>query len=212
MCRLLVIKQNQESEINYILKEFANKCKTSKEYQGDGWGITYLVDGKWHSFKQITPIWDFNFQLPKIKMALVHARSAYRDEGIEIENNMPFTKSDFIFIFNGELNQVKIKEKGRIGAEKLFNFILRFEKYGLMNAISKALEIIKQKSEYIRAMDFIILDTNSLKIYINSYYNEDEDYFNLNYFDSNDIQIISSEILTGFNWLQFQNKSLVMLK
>ena len=46
-------------------------------------------------------------------------------KGIKIENNMPFTGGNYVYVFNGELRGVRIKEKGRIGAEKIFNYINR---------------------------------------------------------------------------------------
>ncbi len=56
---------------------------------------------------------------PTTKRLIVHARSAFQDKDIVVENNMPFYDDKYIFIFNGELNGVKIKSDGRIGAEKI---------------------------------------------------------------------------------------------
>ena len=48
---------------------------------------------------------------------------------------MPFTNGDRVFIFNGELRGVRVKADGRIGAEKIFNYILRFDKGDLNQAV-----------------------------------------------------------------------------
>jgi len=34
---------------------------------------------------------------------VAHARSAFEDKDIVVENNMPFTDGERVFIFNGEL-------------------------------------------------------------------------------------------------------------
>ncbi len=50
---------------------------------------------------------------------------------------MPFYDDQFIFIFNGELRGVRIKADGRIGAEKIFNFIKRFNSDNMQASNSK---------------------------------------------------------------------------
>ena len=81
-------------------------------------------------------MWDADTrQFPASRLFLVHARSAYRDEGIVVENNMPFYDEDAVFIFNGELHGVRIKEEGRIGAEKIFRVIKRFYRSDLGQAL-----------------------------------------------------------------------------
>ena len=95
---------------------------------------------------------------PSTNRLIVHARSAFQDKDIVVENNMPFYDDKYIFIFNGELNGVKIKADGRIGAEKIFNFIKRFNNENMMNALIKGVEIIIKRSSYVRAMNIIIAD------------------------------------------------------
>jgi len=58
---------------------------------------------------------------------------------------MPFYDWNNVFIFNGQLNGVRIKEQGRTGAEKIFNFIKRFNRGDMANAIKKGVEIIKKR-------------------------------------------------------------------
>jgi predicted glutamine amidotransferase len=75
------------------LEQFAHLAQASLAYQGHGWGIAYRLDGdRWAYYKNITPIWKDDLrQFPPADMALVHARSAFGDEGIIVENNSPFT-------------------------------------------------------------------------------------------------------------------------
>lgn len=208
MCRLLLITSDQKIEISAYLKKLAQIAKNSKEYQGHGWGCAFLIDGKWQIYKSIKPIWEDNLDdFPPTTRLLAHARSAFRDEGIKIENNMPFFDDTYVFIFNGELHGVKIKEKGRIGAEKIFNYIKRFDKGNMFEAIKKAVEIIKKRTAFIRAMNFIISDKQN--IFLNSLFNDDPDYFTMHLKKSENELIISSEKFPGeIGWSKIENDTL----
>jgi len=176
MCRLLLIKSENNFSIEFRLKIFAEICRTSKEYQGHGWGAAYLEKGKQKIYHSIKPIWEDDISgFGETNFLLVHARSAFRDEGIVIENNMPFNDEKYTFIFNGELQGVRIKEEGRIGAEKIFNFIKRFDKGDMAQAFETGIKLISKKTRYIRAMNIIMTDFNS--IFFSSIYNEDPSYF-----------------------------------
>jgi len=193
MCRLLFVKSKTEFNISNHLKIFSEICKNSKEYQGHGWGCSYLVNDNWVHYKNIKPIWeDETSHFPSTNRLIVHARSAFQDKDIEVENNMPFYDDKYIFIFNGEVNGVKIKADGRIGAEKIFNFIKRFDNGNMFNAIKKGIEIIIKRSDYVRAMNIIIADKK--KVYVSSTYNEDPDYFGMHYKKTDDEIIICSEV------------------
>ena len=85
-------------------------------------------------------------------LLVAHARSAFRDEGIVVDNNMPFYDGERVFIFNGELRGVRLRETGRIGAEKVFNFIRLFDRGDPLAAVRRALPIIERRTRYVRAM------------------------------------------------------------
>jgi len=192
MCRLLLVKSHNEFPIVDHLRQFAHIAKHSKEYQGHGWGCAYLVNHDWQIYKNIKPIWEDDFeQFGKTTQLLVHARSAFRDEGIKVENNMPFQKDDIIYIFNGELQGVKIKEQGRIGAEKIFNYILRFQKGDLLPALKKGIEIINKRTTYVRAINIIMSDKK--QVYVSSGFNEAVDYFTIHYKKTGDCLLLCSE-------------------
>ena len=90
MCRLLLIQSSEPFIIKPHLEKFAALSKNSKEYQGHGWGCAYLNEGEWTYYKNLQPVWeDDPDQFGSTSLFLAHARSAFRDEGIEIENNMP---------------------------------------------------------------------------------------------------------------------------
>ncbi len=207
MCRLLFVQNKKEFSISEHLSKFASIAKNSKEFQGHGWGCSYLIDNEWMHYKNIEPIWEDNLeQFPISKRLIVHARSAFEDKDIVVENNMPFHDSKYVFIFNGELRGVKIKGDGRIGAEKIFNFIKRFDKSGMDKALPKGVEIIDKKSAYIRAMNIIIAEKN--RVHYSSLYNEDVEYFQMHYKKSDDELIICSEVYPNeTGWNKIANKS-----
>jgi glutamine amidotransferase len=170
----------------------AQIAENSKEFQGHGWGCTYLVDGEWIVYKNIKPIWkDDLSSFGSTDLLIAHARSAFKDQDIHVENNMPFITGDHVFVFNGELRGVKIRETGRIGAEKIFNYILRFNKGDMSEAIRRGIDIIKKRSRYVRALNLIIADKKNA--YVTSDFNEDSDYFTLYYHKTPDNLIVSSE-------------------
>lgn len=176
MCRILARRQVTPFELEPILTEFAAMCEASPEYQGHGWGMAYRCNGKWSLHRQIEPVWQSSLSgFGQADLLLLHARSAFRNEGIEVANNMPFDDGRHFFIFNGELHGVRIKADGRIGAEKIFNYIKRFHKGNLEQAFRKATDIIEARSAYVRAMN--ILMTDGEQIYLTSRYGEDPDYF-----------------------------------
>jgi predicted glutamine amidotransferase len=212
MCRLLYINSKKEFSISEYLIKFAEISKNSKEFQGHGWGCAYLNDNEWNYYKNIIPIWEDDlFQFRKSTKLIAHARSAFKDEGIVVENNMPFYDDKHIFIFNGELKGVKIKEDGRIGAEKIFNYIKRFDKGNFKEAMGKGTEIIKKKSSYIRAMNIIMTDSKRTLVY--SHFNEDPDYFGMHINQNENLVIVCSDPFIGEqSWQPIPNNSLMELQ
>ena len=205
MCRLLFVESKTEFKIEDHLNIFAGICKNSKEFQGHGWGCSYLQNGNWEHYKNISPIWEDNLtQFPSSTHLIVHARSAFQDKDIRVENNMPFYDDENIFIFNGELHGVKIKAEGRIGAEKIFNFIKRFDNGDMNNALSKGVEIIIKRSDYVKAMNIII--ANKDQVFVSSNFNEEEEYFTMSYKKDDDQLIICSVPYSNENgWIKIEN-------
>jgi len=201
MCRLLFVQNKNHFSIGEHLSKFASIAKNSKEYQGHGWGCSYLKNNEWVHYKNINPIWEDDLeQYGNSNRLIVHARSAFEDKDIIVENNMPFYDDKYVFIFNGELRGVKIKAEGRIGAEKIFNFIKRFDKDGMEEALAKGVDVIDKRSSYIRAMNIIIAEKD--RVYYSSLFNEDEEYFQMHYKQGVDELIICSEVYpdeTGWN-------------
>jgi glutamine amidotransferase len=196
MCRLLLVKSENEFSIAAELQRFATSAQHSKEFQGHGWGCSYLKNGAWQHYKNIKPIWEDQMSgFGETRLLVAHARSAFKDEGIVIENNMPFYDDRYVFVFNGELRGVRISEHGRIGAEKIFNFIKRFDHGSMLEALARGSEIIRKRSKYIRAMNIIIADKE--RGYLACFFNEDPDYFTLHRSGGPDKTIVASDPLPG---------------
>ncbi len=211
MCRLLVIKSKSEFNPLPFLRSFAEMSRNSKEYQGHGWGYSLLTENGWKTYRNINPVWDDSFDnVEKTKLILVHARSAFRDEGIVINNNMPFGDEKYQFIFNGELQGVSIKADGRIGAEKIFKFIKRFDKGNISEAFERGINVINKKTRYVRAMNIILSDGE--RIFVNNMYNEDPGYFNMLISETKSRTIVCSERLDIIDdWQLLPNNSIKVI-
>jgi len=187
------------------LDAIAAIARASREYQGHGWGCAWLVQGEWRLYHNIKPIWeDSRPELPPTTALVVHARSAFRDEGIVVENNMPFCDGRFVFAFNGELRGVRIKEEGRIGAEKIFNFIKRFDRDGMERALARGTELILKRSRYVRAMNILMASAD--ESLLSTHFGEDPEYFQLRTRTLDGVRVVCSEPYPGTDgWQRIEN-------
>jgi glutamine amidotransferase len=174
MCRLLAVRTSSPVPVHEHLLKFAQIAQASKEYQGHGWGISLWQKGHFETYRNVRPIWEDDLaQFGQCDHFIIHARSAFRDEGIVVENNMPFTDDRYSFIFNGELQGVRIKSEGRIGAEKIFNFIKQFDKGDFLLALKRGADIIAARTQRVRAMNIIV--SNGRKLFVTCRFSEDPD-------------------------------------
>ncbi len=202
MCRILIIKSNTEFEIAPYLEKFAKLCQNSKEYQGHGWGCAFFSGG-WKFYKNINPIWEDDFEkFEKTNLLIVHARSAFEDKDIVIENNMPFTDNELVFVFNGELRGVRIREHGRIGAEKIFNLIKRFRDSelqqssgsdSLLNAIKKGIDYLVCRTNTVKAINLVIVNMQTKNIFLSTNFNERSEYFTMHLSETDKLVICSEK-------------------
>ncbi len=207
MCRLLAIKSDTPFDIAPHLQKFAGIAENSKEYQGHGWGCAYRDNSiGWRFYKNLNPVWqdDVN-QFGRTRLLVAHARSAFEDRDIVIENNMPFFDGRTVYVFNGELRGVKIKEEGRIGAEKIFNYIRRFDRGDTRQALEKAVGIIKKRTRYIRGMNIIMV--NDQGIMVSSYFTAEKAYFTMHYRQGRELVICSAPYPAEKNWQNIANDS-----
>ena len=194
MCRLLAVCSQQPFDVRQYIEPFAEIARTSTEYQGHGWGCGWMTSKGWNLYHDINPVWeDPSVPCARTRVLVVHARSAFQDEGIEVGNNMPFTDGRSVFLFNGELRGVKIKEEGRIGAEKVFNFIRRFDKGDMQEAMERGIRIVERRTRYMRAMNIIIADAEAIRV--TNRFNDSPDYFQMYISVTSERIVICSEPL-----------------
>lgn len=206
MCRLLYARAEAPFDLPQQLTQFARVAEESKEFQGHGWGCSYLEDGQWKIYKNISPIWEDDLsQFGHSTLLLAHARSAFEGTEIIVENNMPFGDGQYVFIFNGELRGVKVKADGRIGAEKIFNFIKKFDRGDMLHALKKGTEIIAERTEYVKAMNIIIADKE--RAYVSSLFGEDPEYFTLRTKKNTMLRICSQPYPNETDWDSIANKT-----
>lgn len=192
MCRLLAVSSPAGFEAGPHLDAFTRLCAASREYQGHGWGCAIRRDGEWELYKTVRPVWEDDFRPSgPVRQMVVHARSAFRDEGIEVENNMPFIRDGNAFIFNGEMHQVKIPVPGRTGADKLHHFISRFEEPDPGARLARAMEVVRKRAGRIRACNFILADGRSF--WVHSLYDGGPGYFTLHVRRTGSELVICSE-------------------
>ena len=211
MCRLLWVRSERPYQIASHLQRFAVLARESTEYQGHGWGCAWLESGGWKVYRDIRSIWEDDLtRFGATTLLLAHARSAFRNEGIRVENNMPFIDGQRAFIFNGELQGVRIRETGRIGAEKIFNFIKRFNHSGPLPAIQKGVNIIEKRTRYLRAMNLIIASPDSSELA--TLYNENPAYFQMHRCQQAGEDIVCSQPYPGEGgWQPISNRTIQSL-
>ena len=207
MCRLLLVANPNGINPAFHLAAFKEISRSSKEFQGHGWGCAWLdSESEWQLHHNIQPVWKDRNGFPDTRLFLAHARSAFRDEGIMVENNMPFSDGSSIFLFNGELRGVKIKVDGRIGAEKIFNTVRRLDKGDLVEATRRAIWVINKRTRYIRAMNFFLARKEQIQVY--SQFGESPEYFQLHSLQMGETRIICSQPynLSDHPWERIENK------
>lgn len=179
MCRLLLMRSDEPFDAAPVLERFAGVCRSSDEYQGHGWGVVWLGSGRRRRYRSLVPIWEDDLgRFGTTSFLLAHARSAFGDRDIAVENNMPFVDRRYCFAFNGELNGVRIREQGRIGAHKLFNYLRgRLRQAEVGQAFRRAVQVICRRSARVRAMNMVITDMN--RVLLCSHFDERPEYFTL---------------------------------
>ena len=194
VCRLLAVCASEPFELQCYLEPFADISRTSTEYQGHGWGCGWMTPEGWKVYHDISPVWeDSSPPRGHTRLLVAHARSAFRDEGIDVCNNMPFTDGRSLFVFNGELRGVRLKEEGRIGAEKVFNFIRRFDRGDMAEAMHKGLAIIERRTRYMRAMNVIIADVDAIRV--TNRFNDSPSYFQMHVSETCERLVLCSDPL-----------------
>jgi len=194
----------EKKNVNALMRDFAEMCRDSKNYQGDGWGVLYKGGEELHLHRSLNPIWEDEFELPETEFALVHARFAHGDwtKG-DINNNQPFCAQDSVFVFNGNLKRVDIDVPGKIGAEKVMNLVLQ-------KGIAEAVAEMCDKAALVKAINFLLIQGETC--HVNCYYTIDPEYFDLRISEGDDEIMIVSYDLPGRNFERIKSGEIREIK
>ncbi len=218
MCRFLLAKSKQPISPKKILNSFAKMAQKSKafdgDWQGDGWGFSWLENNKWQQYQSLKPIWKDIGQFskfPKSNIFSVHARSAsFPEHKNNIEYNQPYINESYSYVFNGLLRGVTLSLPGDIGAQKIWSLLNGYLKnINLTQALYKTTDILKKNSKNIQALNIGIAGKNTISAYC--HYTKHPDYYSLKYSDNSDVKIICSEVIDGFSFLSLPTNSLITL-
>ncbi len=181
MCRILAIQAHEPFDPDPWIAEFAERCRLSTEYQGHGWGAAWRTAGGWSQERVLDPIWtEGRARVPSSRVVIVHARSAFQNEGIAVHNNMPFVRDDLAFAFNGELRGVRLSVPGETGAARLHELVERFRADGttdIPTALRRLDQVIARRSDHVRAMNLVVGDAQD--VFVHSRFAGEPDYFTM---------------------------------
>ncbi len=180
MCRWMIWEASCERDWTCMVERFAQQCRQSPEYQGDGWGYVLWRrtddTGTWYRSER--PIWEDGArgEIPAGRCLLVHARSAFGMETLGSGNNMPFGGGGRAFAFNGELSGVRLGVPGATGAHRIHHLLERME--GFERGPERVVDLLEARSRTIKAMNMVGTDwPRSFWVY--SRYSERPEYFSL---------------------------------
>ena|SRR3990167_1821403 len=216
MCRFLLIKSKKEIKLTNLLNDFADKCRTSNEWQGDGWGISWKVEDRgWRIEKSLRPIWedvDKFDKIPKSKFFVVHARSAsFPKHNGFLDYNQPYLDKDLIFVFNGELYGVSVRAPGNIGAQKIFWLLNkdRNQRKTVVESLKNVRDLLISNSKSMLGMNMGLFHEDA--ILASCYYQKNAQYYTLHFMTSDSLSMISSEKIGNFSWQQMKKGDIIQL-
>lgn len=221
MCRILLVKSKHKINPEELLVNFAMRAKENPsiegDWQGDGFGVSYLVHGKWERIKSAQPIWeqlDLLKNLPEVNVFSAHARSASYDKYIGDDKvNQPYMDSKYSYVFNGNIQGVKMARPipGRIGAEKIWYLLKDQLKTNTpIEALANTQNLLKENSRHIIASNIGLSDGHN--IYASNVFTPNHikpDYHVLKYLDSEELKIISSDSLVGLDMKHLQQNHFI---
>lgn len=219
MCRFILVKSKEKISSHEIHKAFAQMSRKSRalddDWQGDGWGISYLDENnEWQIYKSLRPVWDeyelpITKDLPKTNIFTIHARSAsFPSERDYIEFNQPFGNDDYTFVSNVKISKVRLSKPvaGKTGSQKLWNLLKKDLQNGEVEGLNNLQNFIKKVAGNIGALNIGVASKNSISALCLYGKNDIKpDYHKLVYSQTNDISIICSEPIEGFEFEGFEN-------
>ncbi len=210
MCRLLVVRSQDAFDPRGPLpaKSSLPSPRTARSFRGTAGGAPgWIQPVCGRSTGTSDPCWEDDFSpFPSTTLLVAHARSAFEDKDIWWRTTCPSPTGKAVFIFNGELRGVKIKEEGRIGAEKIFNFIRRFDSGDTLAALKKATAIIRNRTRYIRGMNIIMVKDRT--IYLSTFFQGDAEYFTMHCKENRELILCSEAFPSEEGWQGIANDTI----
>jgi len=221
MCRFLLAKSKTPISPKALLDSFSSMAQKSKAYdgdwQGDGWGISWLENNQWFTQKSLLPIWTEKNKFshfPQTTLFVIHARSAsFPAHKNNLGFNQPFVNHPNSFVFNGFLKGVSLSSSlpGDIGAQKIWSLLRQLlNRHPPLEALDKLKEIILKNTRQVQALNIGLADQKN--IYVLNYSSKHKKYYRLHYFEDDRLKLICSEPLSGkFIFKTLANNSVVRL-
>ncbi len=209
MCRILAVTSSVPMNAALHLDAFAGLCRASREYQGDGWGCAVWRGGGWDLYRSLRPVWEDTFRPGgQIRVLMAHARSAFRNEGIAVENTMPFVEGERAFAFNGEMHGVRLAVEGATGAHKLCRFLLRQAGSSSEAAVGHGVAVLRRRTARIRACNFLLAEPGAFILH--SLFDGEDEYFTMHVRRREGETVIASRPYPGEHtgWTPVPNGSL----
>lgn len=216
MCRFLLARSKNTFTPLTLLQEFSAMANASRafdgDWQGDGWGMSWLKNGQWEQYVSAKPIWEdthmFSYA-PETNHIVVHARSASFDQHKNtISFNQPFTHSHYAFVFNGLLHGVVLPYSlnGTIGSQKIFSLLKMFlSTMPVKQALEKTAHIINTNTRYIQALNIGVSDGKNIFAY--NQFSKHPDYYTMRSATTNTIDIVSSEPIGKYIFTDMPQKT-----
>ncbi len=196
MCRLLAVVSEEPMDVDRHLEAFRRLCRGSREYQGHGWGCAIWREGRWERYRTVRPVWEDDYSPGgEVRVLVAHARSAFRDEEIGEEYNMPFLRDDWAYVFNGELRGVRLRSPGRTGAEGIFALLCAFRGDGTEASIARTVALLRARARRIRACNFILAEPGRFHVHVLA--DGEADYYTMACQESRGERVICSEPYPG---------------
>ena len=219
MCRFLLAKTPNPTNLNHLLNEFSAMAEASRtvegDRQGDGWGVSWLdSDNGWQAYHSLKAIWEDNPpNIPETTCLAIHARSAsFASQIGHIEYNQPYINNDYVFVFNGMIKGVRLERPipGKIGAQKLNYLLMEYhQKLSLKESLKKLHHLIKTNSTEITGLNIGV--TNGSDILIISDYAHNPEYFTVYQSNTNQLKMVCSEPLQTGEWTPINKQTVVEL-
>ena len=209
MCRFLLVRSKNKFKPEKLLRQFSLMCQKSRapdgDWQGDGYGIAWQVNGKWKLEKSLSPIWeeqDKFDQIPETHLFAAHARSSgFPDQKGIIEYNQPYINDLLCYVFNGMIRGVSLSMQleEKIGAQKIFSLLKQqIQNKSPEEALEHVDKLIINNSKKIEGMNIGIVYED--KFYVLCEYENNKNYFGIRYYHDDDIILVCSEVIGEYAW------------